>query len=124
MHLSQVQKIIRKKNDYIEVAFDTLLEKQQHSRRGATKVQLEEEGVGYVCLKNIVQYDSEIKRTLETSLKKSNMKLFRTEHSNSEDASRLQLVTTYGNALDELTLINQKQQIHTKVVDTITCLNE
>ena len=113
--LSSVQKTIRNKNDYIEVAFQTLLEKQQHSRRGASKLQLEEDGVGYVCLRNAVQFDTNLKETFQTSMKKSNLKLFRTEYINSEDARRLQLVTTYGNALQEMKLINKNKIPDTKV---------
>ena len=117
-YLSNVQKTIRNKKDYHEVTFHSLLEKQRHSRRGATISQLGVDGVGYVCLRNNVDFDLNLKQTFETSLKKSNMKLFRTEHADSEDTRRLQLVTTYGNALEELTIINEKKTVDTQVVVT------
>ena len=106
--LSSVQTTIRNTNDYVNVTFESLLQRQQLSRRGASLHQLGVQGVGYICLRKSFVFDVELKQTLDTSLRKSDAKVFRTEHIDSKDATRVQVVTTYGNAFKELQAVNRK----------------
>ena len=109
--LSSVQTTIRNTNDYVNVKFETLLQRQQQSTRKAFLGQLGVDGVGYVCLRNSNVFHEEIKKNLEISLRKSDAKVFRTEHIDSVDLTRKQVVTTYGNAFKELQTVNKKKNM-------------
>ena len=93
--LSSVTKYIRNTNDYVNVTFDSLLQRQNISGKKASLSQLGVDGVGYVCLRQSLVVDIDIKKTLEISLRKSDAKVFRTEQIDSVDATRMQVVTTH-----------------------------
>jgi hypothetical protein len=108
--LSSVQTTIRNTNDYVNLTFDTLMQRQEQSTRKASLGQLGVDGVGYVCLRQSIVIHKDVKKTLEISLRKSDANVFRTEHIDSADPTRKQVVTTYGNALMELQTVNKNKK--------------
>ena len=118
--LSSTEKNIRRTKDFVQIDFQSLLDRQQQSKLGGSLRQIQD-GVGYVCLRHSVHFDAELKEDFEVLLRKSNKKLFRTEYEDSVDSTRLQFVTTYGNALTELTETNTRSNTGLKVWLQITC---
>jgi hypothetical protein len=86
--------------------FQQLWDKQRCSKIGNSFQQLGLIGCGYICLRHSVEMTPEVREDFITLLKGSNNKVFRTHKENSRDPSRLQVTTTAGNTLEELTRIN------------------
>ena len=86
--------------------FQELWDRQQNSRYGQSIQQLGLSGCGYICLRHSIEMTTEVREDFITLLKGSNNKVFRTHLDQSRDPSRLQVTTTAGNTLEELTRIN------------------
>ena len=78
-------------DDYEELSFQVLLNKQSISKYGKTIQQLGQKGYGYLCLRHKVELTEEVRQDFICLLQTADVKVFRTAWANDEfvDPTRL-----------------------------------